>query len=202
MKHLPPEAWANDDEVPEQQEWPETADVLIHFNKHIYPGIEQKYHPEKGKTTKRLLWVLTLLPSWMWWKSSGTSVSIPPEPSSDEERSYERLGMETAKGITDFILWDEPHSKERVQTLLEAMRLDMMHIAYINVSLRYERAAERYQSKGHTLKAAIIKKCLDICDKKFWNSVVTLTFTDDFVIVNGKEKKTLYPKDDFLKGEE
>ena len=31
----------------EKQDFPQARDILIHFNKNIYPEIEQKYHPEK-----------------------------------------------------------------------------------------------------------------------------------------------------------
>lgn len=173
----------------EKQEYPQARDILIHFNKKIYPEIEQKYHPTK--------WIIQenighkLLQLFSFTKKENININ-------QTERSYKELWIQTAQWITNFILWEHP-DPSRIQILLEAIRLDMITVAYGNIHLDYSYAADRYEKNGDETKKQIIKECLKICADKFWWRVSTLTITDNLLIWNSKEWwTTIQNKDDFL----
>ena len=169
-----------------QHEFPQARDVLINFNKTLYPEIEQKYHPEKWKVSDFTKKAISKIFGWTF---------IPTE------RSYEELGIQTSQWITNFILWEYPTDPSRIQLLLQAMWLDMMSIAYGNVYLDYSNASNRYGEQGDEVKQNIIKECLKICDEKFWWKVVTLSITDNHVIFEYVRswEKIVQDKKDFLK---
>jgi hypothetical protein len=129
---------------------PEARDVLMHFNKTIYPSIKKKFHPEEANVRRTLIQLF----------------SFKTLPLSS--RSYETLGMETAKGITEFVLEDELTDLDRIQLYLEVMRVEMTSNAYANSRLDFKRAAEWYEENGQPDKARIITECLKLCDQKFW----------------------------------
>lgn len=176
----------------EQSEFPQARDILIYFNKNIYPQIKQKYHPKqwmtKEKTGKKLLELFGIIKK---------KDIIENE---QNERSYKELWIQTAQWITDLILGEFPRDPAKIELLLQAMWLDMRSTAYWNISLNYSYAASRYGEKGNEIKENIIKECLKICDEKFWRSVVTLRVTEDSIIYTNVKswKQTIQSKADFL----
>lgn len=130
----------------EIKEWAKPRDIIRYFNQKIYPQIEKKHFTITFKIKKFLIDTLRGYNSYR---------------EEEKKQTYKKLHEDTAYSIVEFILWNDTYNIQKIQTLLECIRIEMER-AYWNIYLHYSACADKYIANWEIEKWNIVKKCLDI----------------------------------------